>query len=107
MDRFSINVYGSNGIDKTYSSNQITLGLAKEALALEDKVEALKHKGLQTKAQECLLTISSLIEPLILKLFPTMTLEELERCELKDVMHVYKQVCNYAKSGDLLKDITV
>ena len=86
MALLSINTYGENDeILKSFETNKIRWRLFGEAVKINDEI---KDKDAAAQME--------VVGKFILSLFPGMTAEDLELCDVGDVFSVFKMVTKFA-----------
>ena len=90
MARFELNVYGENDeIQKTYATDKARYGAFEEAIKFLEETEG------KTEVERNLLAIP-MLKKFIMKLFPTITEDEIRLCELSDIISLSYQVSKMA-----------
>ena len=88
MALLSINVYGENDeVLKTFETNKIRWRLFGEAVKINDEI-----KEQDTAAQ------MEVVGNFVLSLFPGMTADDLELCDVGDIFNTFKMVTTLANN---------
>ena len=97
MAQFELNIYGNNDeILKTYETDHVRFGVLIEAVRLNENIKAMSE-----------VEQFEIIVPLIKKIFPDLTDEDLEKADYEDVFNTFGQLMRKAdKIGGNSKNAT-
>lgn len=90
MARFELNIYGENDeIIKTYATDKARYGAFEEAIKFADEAEG------KTQAEINMLAFK-MLGRFAIRLFPTLTEDEVRLCEIQDLVSLAYQVSGLA-----------
>lgn len=97
MAQFELNIYGNNDeILKTYATDHVRFGVLIEAVKLSENFKAMSE-----------VEQFEIIVPLVKKIFPELTDEDLEKADYEDVFNTFGQLMKKAdKIGGNSKNAT-
>lgn len=97
MAQFELNIYGKDDVIlKTYATDFVRFGVLIEAVKLRDDIKSLSE-----------VEQFEMIIPLVKKIFPELTDEELELADYEDVFNTFAQLMKKAeKIGGNSKNVT-
>ena len=87
MAQFELNIYGSNDeILKTYETDHVRFGVLIETVKLQEKIKAMSE-----------VEQFEIIVPLMKKIFPDLTDEDLDKADYEDVFSTFGQLMRKAE----------